>query len=102
MCSREGSSKHAKEQPGYVKGEFRGKLEKISFQERLCSVVLVTGLLKGMAGICFTAVLTTGSIKWVPCHHSMARPQVADGGGLQIWSIAANILNKQSQTVNKG
>jgi hypothetical protein len=29
-------------------------------------------------------------IKWVPCHHGMARPQVADGGdGLQIWRVAA-------------
>jgi hypothetical protein len=27
-----------------------------------------------------------------PCHHGMARPQVADGGeGLQIWRVAANI-----------
>jgi hypothetical protein len=34
-------------------------------------------------------------VKWVPCHHGMARPQVADGGeGLQIWRVAANILNK--------
>jgi hypothetical protein len=33
----------------------------------------------------------------------MARPQVADGGdGLQIWRVAANILNKQSQTADKG
>jgi hypothetical protein len=31
-----------------------------------------------------------------PCHHSMARPRVADGrDGLQLWSVAANILNKQ-------
>jgi hypothetical protein len=30
-------------------------------------------------------------------------PQVADGGnGLQIWRIAANILNKQSRTADKG
>jgi hypothetical protein len=34
-----------------------------------------------------------------PCHHSMARPQVGDG--LQIWKVAANLLNKQSWTVNK-
>jgi hypothetical protein len=28
-------------------------------------------------------------VKWVPCHHGMARPQVADGGdGLQIWRVA--------------
>jgi hypothetical protein len=33
----------------------------------------------------------------------MARPQVADGGeGLQIWRVAANILNKHSRTTNKG
>jgi hypothetical protein len=39
--------------------------------------------------------------KWVPCHHSMARPQGADGGdGLQTWRVAANILNKQSRTAD--
>jgi hypothetical protein len=32
----------------------------------------------------------------MPCHHGMARPQVADGGdGLQFWRAAANILKKQ-------
>jgi hypothetical protein len=32
----------------------------------------------------------------------MARPQVADGGdSLQVWRVAANILNKQSQTADK-
>jgi hypothetical protein len=42
-------------------------------------------------------------VKWVPCHHGMARPQVADGeDGLQIWRVAANILNKQSRTADKG
>jgi hypothetical protein len=42
-------------------------------------------------------------VKWVPCHHGMARPQVADGGDeLQIWRAAANILNKQSRTADKG
>jgi hypothetical protein len=42
-------------------------------------------------------------VKWVPCQHGMARPQVADGGeGLQIWMVAANILNKQSRTADKG
>jgi hypothetical protein len=41
--------------------------------------------------------------KWVSCHHGMARLQVADGGdGLQIRSVAANILNKQSRTSDKG
>jgi hypothetical protein len=33
----------------------------------------------------------------------MARPQVADGGdGLQIWKVAASILNKQLRTADKG
>jgi hypothetical protein len=33
----------------------------------------------------------------------MARPQVADGGDdLQLWREAANILNKQSRTADKG
>jgi hypothetical protein len=33
----------------------------------------------------------------------MARPQVADGGdGVQVWRIAANILNKQSRISDKG
>jgi hypothetical protein len=44
------------------------------------------------------------NVNWVPCHHGMARPQVADGGdGLQIWRVAANILYeyKQSQTADK-
>jgi hypothetical protein len=30
-----------------------------------------------------------------PCHHGMARPQVADGS---IWKVAANKLNKQLRT----
>jgi hypothetical protein len=38
-------------------------------------------------------------VRWVPCHHGMACPQVADGGdSLQIFRVAANILNKQSRT----
>jgi hypothetical protein len=41
-------------------------------------------------------------VRWVPCHHGMARPQVADGGdALQFWREAANILNKQSWTTDK-
>jgi hypothetical protein len=42
-------------------------------------------------------------VRWVPCHHGMARPQVAVGGdGLQIWKVAVNILNNQLQTDDKG
>jgi hypothetical protein len=40
---------------------------------------------------------------WVPCHHGMARPQAVYGGeALQVWREAANVLNKQSQTADKG
>ena len=36
-----------------------------------------------------------------PWPHGMARPQVADReDGLQIWGVAANILNKQSRTTS--
>jgi hypothetical protein len=42
-------------------------------------------------------------VKWGPCHHGMARLQIADGGnGLQIWRVAANILSKQWRTADKG
>jgi hypothetical protein len=42
-------------------------------------------------------------VKWVPCHHGKARPQVADGGdALQFWREAANILNKKSRRADKG
>jgi len=38
-----------------------------------------------------------------PFHHSMVCPQVVDGGySLQIWRVAGNVLNKQSQTADKG
>jgi hypothetical protein len=38
--------------------------------------------------------------RWVPFHKGTARPQVADGGdGLQIWRVAANILNKEPRAV---
>jgi hypothetical protein len=48
-------------------------------------------------------ILSLAHVRWVPCHHGMARPQVADGGnGLQIRRVAANILNKQSRTADKG
>jgi hypothetical protein len=42
-------------------------------------------------------------VKWVHCHHGMARPRLADTGyGLEIWRVAANILNKQSRTADSG
>jgi hypothetical protein len=43
------------------------------------------------------------SPNWLPCHHGVARPHVAGGeDGLQIWMVAANILNKQYPTAEKG
>jgi hypothetical protein len=40
-------------------------------------------------------------VRWVPCHHGIARPQVADGGdALQVWMVAANILNNKSRTAD--
>jgi hypothetical protein len=42
-------------------------------------------------------------VRWVPSHHGITRPQVADGGDvLQIWRVVANILNKQSRKAGKG
>jgi len=37
-----------------------------------------------------------------PCHDGMAHIQVVDGGRPPIWRVAANILNKQSPTADKG
>jgi hypothetical protein len=53
--------------------------------------------------ILFVFLMVLIHVRWVSCHHGMARPQAADGGdGLQIWRVAANILNKQSRTTDKG
>jgi hypothetical protein len=42
-------------------------------------------------------------VKWVPCHHSIARPPVVEGEhDLQIWRVVVNILNKQLRTADKG
>jgi hypothetical protein len=50
-----------------------------------------------------TKYVPPSHVRWVPCHHSMACPQVADGeDGLQIWRVAANISNKQSRTADMG
>jgi hypothetical protein len=48
-------------------------------------------------------LVTRQHVRWVPCHHDTAGPQVANGGdGLQIWMVPANILNKQSRTADNG
>jgi hypothetical protein len=37
------------------------------------------------------------------CYQGIASPRVASAGfGLQIWKVALNILNMQSQTADKG
>jgi hypothetical protein len=42
-------------------------------------------------------------VKYVPCHHGVARPQAEDGGdGVQVWRVAANTLNTQLRTADKG
>jgi hypothetical protein len=46
--------------------------------------------------ICFETYMRD-RVEWVPCHHGMARPQVADGGdGLQIQKSDANMSNMQA------
>jgi hypothetical protein len=48
-------------------------------------------------------LLITIHVRWVPCHHGMARPQVADGGdAFHLWRAAANIFNKQTRRADKG
>jgi hypothetical protein len=55
----------------------------------------------GNLGICNCAVWY--HVRWVPYHHGMVRHQAVDrGDGLQLWSMDANILNKQLQTADKG
>jgi hypothetical protein len=56
-----------------------------------------------LAHILFTNTVLTAYVKWVPCHHSMVRPQFVDGGNcLQLWIIARNTLNKQPWAAYKG
>jgi hypothetical protein len=53
--------------------------------------VLMSAVFNGITATCFS------------CHHGMACSQVADGGdGLQICRVAADILNKQSRTADRG
>jgi hypothetical protein len=38
-----------------------------------------------------------------PCHNGIGRPRVVDvGDGLQIWRVAANVLDKQWRTADNG
>jgi hypothetical protein len=48
------------------------------------------------------AIIHIIHVRWVPCHHGMARPQFVDGrDGLQVWRVTAHILSKQSWTADK-
>jgi hypothetical protein len=65
--------------------------------------VLAHQLLMFLNDDCYPNLRCFGTSVVRSIHHGMARPQVADGGdGLQIWRVAANILNKQSRTTFKG
>jgi hypothetical protein len=65
--------------------------------------ILYAFLLCHIRATCPTHLILLGHVKWAPCQHGMARPQVADGGdALQLWRVAANILNKQSRTAERG
>jgi hypothetical protein len=49
------------------------------------------------------SVMPPTNVRWVPCHHRMARPQFVDGGeSLLLWRVAANTLNKQTRMAEKG
>jgi hypothetical protein len=43
------------------------------------------------------------NVRWVSFHHGIPRSQVAGGGdGLQIWRVAANILNSSHGQPTRG
>ena len=66
--------------------------------------VSVTEPLLGKGHILFLYNCNTTQTMFVgPCHHSMASTQVADGGtASDMGGVAANKLNKQSRTADKG
>jgi hypothetical protein len=37
-----------------------------------------------------------------PCHHGLVCPHIVGGDGLHVLNAAVNLLNKQSQTADKG
>jgi hypothetical protein len=48
------------------------------------------------------SILMRSHVRWVHFYQGMARPQVVDGGdGLQIWRVAANMLNKYYRIADK-
>jgi hypothetical protein len=68
----------------------------------MCTSVKILRWIFPLSQCCFICNAYVSHVSWVPSHHGMLRPQVADGGdGLQIWRVTANILNKQSRTSHK-
>jgi hypothetical protein len=56
--------------------------------------------LQYMIYVCFRQLKT--QVKCAPYFDGMACPQLAlEGDGLQLWKVAANILNKQLQTTHR-
>jgi hypothetical protein len=48
-------------------------------------------------------ITNPGQVKLAWCHHGMVNRQVADGGGLQMWNVAANIWNMElTNSISKG
>jgi len=73
----------------------------------LISCTLYSLLRQGPLACCNSEVTSVTLIPFTCyvdlCQHGMACPRVADwGGGLQTWNVAANILNRQSLTADKG
>jgi hypothetical protein len=68
-------------------------------QASLLQSFLVTRYFSSLSGVLSVNLVYIYFSYMNPCHHSMVHPWIMDGGdGLQVWRIAANILNKQLQT----
>jgi hypothetical protein len=74
-----------------------GALRPVTFTScRSCHVVLTDDRVN-------ISYSTLGSRSSSKCLRIQSLPQVADGrDGVQIWRVAANILNKQSRTADRG
>jgi hypothetical protein len=76
-------------------------MEKISWTDRVNNEA-VLNTVKEERNILHT-IRRRNHVTWIPCHHGMARPHIAEGGdGHQLWRAAANILKKQSRTAANG
>jgi hypothetical protein len=89
-------------QQSFVRINTHGKIGNIGLQ-RMATQECLAYLVRQTSQTWFSRPATADlHVKWIPCHHGTARPQVADrGDGLQIWRVGADILNKQSRTVDR-